>query len=376
MSGTVHAPTPQQYGAADPIYNAIVYVPNGKPDAFPSGASCDKCGTVASGEPLVTALSGADGTFTLENVPVGADVPLVIQVGRWRRQVTISNVARCTDTKLDEELTRLPRNKSEGDIPLMAIATSVYDPTECIMRKIGIDAEEFTVPSESGRVHIYRGSGATLTGATPPESMALWATPANLARYDLVAFPCQTTGGPDPTGRGNIKTYADSGGRVYVTDLSQDIIKTGPAPWPSTATWNESVTFSNPATIDTSFPKGAALADWLEAIGATTKKGQIPLENTYARLTSAVAPAQRWVYSTTTTQTYSFNTPVGADAASQCGRVVYSSFHIAHGAGASFPSECTSAPLTPQEKILEFLLFDLAACVQTDDTPPAPPPVK
>ena len=122
-------------------------------------------------------------------------------------------------------------------------------------------------------------------------------------------------------------------------------------------------------------PKGQALADWLQAIGATTTKGSINLTNTFARLSSVVAPAQSWVTSASTTQTYSFNTPVGSPPADQCGRVVYSSFHIATGAGASFPSECTATPLTAQEKILEFLLFDLAACVQTDDTPPAPPPV-
>ena len=375
ISGTVISPTPATYGKADPIYNAIVYVPNGKPEAFPAGASCDKCGTVASGEPLVATITKADGTFLLENVPVGQDIPLVIQVGRWRRQVTIPSIAQCTDTPIESELTRLPRNKSEGDIPLMAIATSPYDPTECIMRKIGIADEEFTTPSGTGRVHIYKGAGATLQNATPPASTTLWASAASLAKYDLVAFPCQTSGGPDATGRSNIKTYADAGGRVYVTDLSQDIIKSGAAPWPTTANWNPSGSYSNPASIDTTFPKGAALADWLETIGATTKKGEVTLQDTFARLTSVVAPAQRWVYSSTTTQTYSFNTPVGADAANQCGRVVYSSFHIASGAGASFPSECTTAPLTPQEKILEFLLFDLAACVQTDDTPPAPPPV-
>lgn len=351
-------------------------MPNGTPQAFTPGATCDRCGSVPSGEPLVTALSGADGKFVIENVPVGTDIPLVIQVGRWRRQVRIPNVEACKDNPLGGELTRLPRSKAEGDIPLMAIATSPYDPTECIMRKIGIADEEFTVPSATGRVHIYKGAGATLAGATPPAATTLWADATNLKRYDLVAFPCQTSGGPDVPGRANIKTYADEGGRVFVTDLSQDIIKSGAAPWPSTANWSVSGAYTNPASIDTTFPKGNALADWLQAIGATTTRGQLNLTATFARLTSAVAPAQRWVYSSSTTQTYSFNTPVGTDAASQCGRVVYSSFHIASGAGASFPSECNNTPLTAQEKVLEFLLFDLAACIQKDDTAPtAPPPV-
>lgn len=40
-----------------------------------------------------------------------------------------------------------------------------------------------------------------------------------------------------------------------------------------------------------------------------------------------------------------------------------------------FPKSCTDEPLSPQEKLLEFLLFDLAACVIRDDATPAPPVV-
>ncbi len=371
LSGTVFAPN-----KLDPLYNVILYVPNGDLQPFPAGVSCDKCGAITSGSPIVTALSGSDGKFTLDNVPAGDDIPIVMQVGRWRRKVVIPHVAQCADNTLDPEQTRLPRNKTEGDIPLIALATSPYDPEECILRKIGIDDAEFTVPTGTGRVHIYKGAGATLAGATPPDSSTLWASVANLTRYDLTMFPCQTQGYPDTTGHANIQKYADTGGRVFVTDLHLDIIESAPAPWPGTATWNASGFFTNPALIDTTFPKGKALADWLQANGDTTTKGQLTLQATYHRFGAANAPAQRWLYSSTDTQTYSFNTPVAAAAADQCGRVVYSSFHIANDSGNSFPSECTPDKLTPQEKVLEFLLFDLAACIQKDDVAPAPPPVK
>jgi hypothetical protein len=376
LTGRVVAPTPPQYGKPDPIYNAILYVPNAELAPFPEGVSCDKCGAVTSGEPIVTALTQADGTFTLEDVPAGADIPLVIQVGRWRRKVVIPTVKACESLALTAEQTRLPRNQSEGDIPKIAIATSIYDPTECILRKIGIDVAEFTGPAGTGRVHLYKGSGASLNVPTPSvPSSQLWSTPASLLPYDLVAFPCQTGGRPDTGGKANIQQYADTGGRVFVTDLSEDIIQNGPAGWPETAAWGGTGAFANPAKVDTSFPKGAALADWLAAIGATPTRGQFNLQNTYYRLSQANAPAQRWVYSDASTQTYSFNTPVSAPAADQCGRVVYSSFHIASGGGTYFPDECSTAPLTTQEKVLEFLLFDLAACIQKDDVTPIPPPV-
>ena len=165
--------------------------------------------------------------------------------------------------------------------------------------------------------------------------------------------------------------------RAFVTDLSQDVVSKGPADWQATATFGGGGIYKNPAHVDESFPKGKALADWLLASGATTTRGELDLEDTYTRFTKVNPPAQRFVYSASSPQTYAFNTPVSANEADQCGRVVLSSFHVAAanaGKTGTFPASCDSAPLTAQEKVLEFLLFDLAACVQKDDTPPTPPP--
>ena len=56
-----------------------------------------------------------------------------------------------------------------------------------------------------------------------------------------------------------------------------------------------------------------------------------------------------------------------------CGRVLYSAFHVAgiSGAGSKiFPSYCSTGPLTAQEKVLEFMIFDLSACVSVGAPPP------
>jgi hypothetical protein len=375
VSGTVFAPTPAQFGKADPIYNAIVYVPNADLAPFPKGVTCDKCGAVTSGDPIAVALSGADGTFKLDNVPVGDNIPLVIQVGRWRRKVTIANVPQCTNTPLDAETTRLPRTSAEGDIPLMGIVTSFYDPTQCIMRKIGVADSEFTAPDGPGRIHLYQGAGMSLKGATIPSGDTLWGnatTPSKLKDYDIVAAPCLSHPS-EMTGRTNIQDYANSGGRVYITDLSNDIMSTGPAPWPSVATWTSGYIGNTTATIDQTFPKGQALASWLQTIGATTTKGSVALQDVYYRFTATTQ--QRWAYDPTNPIIFSMNTPVDKAAADQCGRAIYASFHVATPLSGTFPDSCPTVPLTAQERILEFMLFDLASCVTKDDTAPTPPSV-
>jgi hypothetical protein len=376
LSGTVYAPTPTQFGKADPIYNAIVYVPNADLKPFPKGVSCDKCGAVTSGSPIAVALSGSDGKFKITNVPTGDNVPLVFQVGRWRRKVVVPHVAECQDTPLDAESTRLPRDHTEGDIPLMAITTSYYDPTQCIMRKIGVADSEFTAPTGTGRIHLYQGGGMNLKNATLPQGNTLWGdatNPSKLKDYDIVALPCLSHPS-DMTGRTNIVDYTSSGGRVYITDLSVDVMSAGPAPWPSVASWTSGFIGTTTGTVDQTFPKGQALADWLQAIGATTSKGVIALDEVYSRFTATTQ--QRWLYNPTNPLIFSYNTPLGADAGDQCGRAIYASFHVATPTSGTFPDSCDTQPLTPQEKVLEFMLFDLAACVQTDGSVPQPPPIK
>lgn len=103
--------------------------------------------------------------------------------------------------------------------------------------------------------------------------------------------------------------------------------------------------------------------------------GSLSLSETYSRVGAIRAPGQRWLYSGSNTQSYTFNTPTAAQEKDQCGRVYYSSFHIGSGRSSTgtFPGACKSTPLTPQERVLEFMLFDLASCVQSDKKPPVVP---
>ncbi len=378
LSGTVFAPTKVN---PDPLYNAIVYVPNSAVAPFPSGISCDKCGALTSGSPITSTLTGPDGKFTLKGVPVGANIPLVIQIGRWRRQVTIQNVPQCTDTPVPAELTRMPRNKSEGDIPQFAFSTGDADALECVLRKIGVDDAEFTLPSGNGRVHLFEENGATMPGI--PKASTLWGDVNTLSKYDIVVLDCE--GGQNdkpPAAQQNMIAYAGKGGRVFASHFSY-VWLYNDAPFSGTAMWApQGSRPNNPLTgvIDTSFPKGKAFEQWLGIVKALSAPGQINIFVPRNDAVAAVAPSQRWIYSTqpATLQHYTFNTPVGVPDDKQCGRVVFSDFHVTGSGGMSsghtFPAECDNGPLSPQEKVIEFMLFDLSSCVQKDTDPPMPPP--
>src|SRR5262249_4085510 len=81
-------------------------------------------------------------------------------------------------------------------------------------------------------------------------------------------------------------------------------------------------------------------------------------------------------------QDFTFDTPIGADAGSQCGRIAYSDMHVGAASndyGGGFgpqitPSGCTMQDLSPQEKALEFIFFDLSSCVTPNNTVQQPPP--
>jgi len=405
VTGTVFAPTPARFGMADPLYNALVYVPNRPLAPFPPGVACDLCGTPVSGSPLVTTLTGPDGKFTLKNVPAGDNIPLVIQIGRWRREVTIPKVTACTSVALPAEQTRLPRNQKEGNIPQMAIATGIYDAFECVLRKIGIDEAEFTPPTGPGRVHVYRYEGARLMQPVPPGGQlvgnAAGANMGALAKYDMVLLPCDDDSMKLPGELRMLHDYTSKGGRLFLTDFSYSWLKDAQAGgiFEGRATWLpdvEHIGDDYTAIVDQSFPKGQAFAEWLRVVGASTMLGQLPIHDPYngaAYFDGVVAPTQRWLHTeaptTKTVQHFTFNTPVGAAADKQCGRVVFSTFHVAEEDtnplaifDRLFPRDCSNRPMTPQEKALEFMLFDASACVQPDTErprvfeppPPAPPP--
>lgn len=335
---------------------------------------------------MVSALTDARGEFVLEDVPSDAAVPLVVDIGRFRRTATIS-IAPCVETRIADEAVRLPRSSAEGDLPFIAVTTGASDALECLLRNIGIDDREFTGgDDETGRVHIYRGKGGGgLPNRPIPFASDLWNDPARLQRYDIVALSCEGSeanenkGGDEPAARGAIRAYANSGGQVFATHFQYTWLKGSPgADFRDLATWDPSEDIGDEYAIDTGFPKGRAFADWLLASGASTSIGRIRLDNVAFSIgTIKEPPAQGWIRKPETGRAryFSFNTPVGAAREAQCGRTVFADLHAFGLGGSDFPTGCLAprTSLSAQQLALEFLLFDAFACVDDDREAPVPP---
>jgi hypothetical protein len=373
-----------------PLYNVIVYVPNAPLDPITDGVTCDKCGNI-SGSPIATTLTDVKGQFVLNNVPVGSDIPLVVQIGKWRRELKVPTVPRCAVTPIaDTNLTRLPRNQMEGHIPKMALTTGGLDPLECLLRKIGIEDSEFTPEAGQGRVNYYagyKGTAAyapTLNGGMPFSNVQpFWNTVDSLKRYDLVLMACDGEENPQDksqAARDAVKAYSELGGRLFMSHWNNFWLEHGAAPLPTVATWNHQPDLANPFTalLDTTFPKGMAFADWLLNVKGSMVRGQLVIREAQHTIDAVNANlAQRWIYGDTpqSVQYLTLNTPVTAKPEDQCGRIVLSDIHVSSGdtVNTPFPNGCMTKDLSPQELALEFMLFDLASCVKPDDQPPEPP---
>jgi len=388
ISGTVFAPN-----GTLPLYGIQVYVPLGDPGPVPDTLACDRCSSSLPGGAVAQATSGEDGTFRLENVPVGADIPLIITSGKWRRQITIPNVAQCTDTPLAAAETRLPKNKSEGNIPKIAVTTGDADSLECLVRKLGIDDAEITNGTGAGRIHFYRGDGvgSFASGGTISQAVPLWSDVNALKNYDIVFLSCegsqqnQNNSLKTQAMLDNMKAYADAGGRVFASHWHniwiggnfQSNPSLAPAVWKDIATWRASDgNPGNPIAIDEAAnPKGPAFANWMVNVMGSTTRGDIELQNNTGRATSVTldpTKAEMWVktkQTPSTPQMFQFTTPNEVAADQRCGKVVFTDMHVTgtSNVGNPFPNSCpggaTNMTLTPQEKALAFMFFDIASCV-------------
>jgi hypothetical protein len=408
LIGTVTDPA-----GARPISNAVVYVPNAPLAPLATGASCDRCDAPHSGAPLRITSTDAAGRFELDNVPFGDNIPVVVQIGKWRRTTVIASIPVCSETRLD---VRLPKNRAEGDIPRIAIATGAADPLPCLLRKMGIDDSEVGASGSDARIHLYQGggydeadggashaaSGSIANGPKLPSAESLWNDPTALMRYDAVLLACEGAPNDDaqhksPAAKQALYDYAKAGGRVLATHFHDTFFSGSPDPAPrGVAAWSDRTgpaagdprTTSVDADLATTFPKAAALSAALAKEGALTAGGKLTLFDARHDVDGVDAGALAWIQAANpgfpaapAIQHLTFVAPIGATDAQACGRVAFTNVHfgpsqepgLTDDAQKPFPASCSTTVLSSQQKALERILFDLVSCALDDGAKPVVP---
>jgi hypothetical protein len=421
ITGTVFAPN-----GTLPLFGINVYVPNSDPGPLKAGVQCGACADGLPGNPIVQAVTDEAGKFTLQSIPDGDNIPLVITTGKWRRQIKISKVGACSTQTIPVVDTTLPKSQDDKttnttslDMPQIAISTGSADSLECLVRRLGIADKEITTDKEPGKVHLFSdldaggGTGTiafetTFAGGSRAfsNSKTLWGTTATdagkLGNYDIVILSCEgaqhvETKSQDAMNR--LKAYADIGGRVFLSHWHNIWIEgstTGngangskPAVWPALATWsNNGDTLANGTndTIDEQHnAKGPSFATWMQNVNVTTPptpRDTIPLQDKTGKSTAISVDnnnVEQWVYlqkdaTTRVTQNFQFSTPNEKPLENRCGKVVFSDMHVSGGPAAvdpndnktiyPYPKSCgTATDLSPQEKALAFMFFDISSCV-------------
>jgi hypothetical protein len=390
ISGTVLDPA-----GNNPLYDVAVYVPiqplEALPRGVPQGGDACSCGALYKSGAITTAQTDVNGTFTLKDAPVGSQVPLVLQIGKWRRLVHI-NVTACQDNPQPMGSLTLPGSVTAGNtddnIPDIAVSTGYADTLECLLHRIGVaDSEYVAGNSMSGHIHLFAGGTGTskptpaskgaqevpATPGAPPSDMALWDSQADLMPYDITLLSCE--GGETYDAQpANLEAYLNAGGRVFASHfhyswfsgpISSGQSYTAPMDWGSNlATWGAAPTTNyGPigGAVDQTlnlnampFPKGQALEQWLTLVGGLVpaggwkgvNAGDVPIFTPrYNALVSANhKPSQPWITADGSgtggmageTMYFSFDTPVnlnppmGPDqtGVNYCGRAVFSDLHV------------------------------------------------
>lgn len=387
ISGSVLAPN-----AVDPIANAFAYVPIST-GQFTPGVACDLCGMPVDGAGA-SATTDASGHFMLDisMLPPTSQVSFTVNKGRFRRN-TMVTIQACMDNNIGAPHTVLPGKPGPGDdIPKIAVTTGVKDQLDVVLAAMGLDQNQGfdcfeNRKSTTGTLMSPCGNRLGAMGGSAPQLTDLLKNPTMLAQYNILFISCARgkfatlAAGDQQTISTNLHDWAAKGGRVFATDNAYDYIAQA---FPMDAMFmggNTTVDVANvgvgnvqnPATY-TGKVNDTVMAQWLTAVSAL-KSGSntmqltgyltqwsvvqsVPMSTvdevdaTDAQVQPGGGAAMTGIYPQTIK--FDVNSPNSTQA---CGRAIFSSYHTV---GATMSIDATQ--LTPQERILEYLMFEAGAC--------------
>jgi hypothetical protein len=385
ITGAVKAPN-----GVDPIAAAFVYVP-ASTGTFPDGVSCDLCDMPIDGA-SAQAITNPDGTFTLDlgNLTPASTLPFTVAKGRFRRASASVPITPCQENPIGAPFTVLPGKTAPGDdIPKIAVATGNKDELDAVLYAMGLDMQvgfDCFEGRKSATSSLTSPCGMR-TGLMPIET--LLSNETMLEKYNLVFLACapgKFAALPAATQMqivSNLQTWTGKGGRLFATDNSYDYMAQAFPAALGFANGNTTVDAANvgvggstttPTTYNGQVNDTTMLA-WMVAVSAIPS-GQnslmlsgylskwsvmqsVPMgtvdevDATNAVITMGTTNSAPGLYP----QTVKFDvTPAGGTAA--CGRAIYTSYH-------TLPATMMvdSTQLAPQERILEYLMFEAGACV-------------
>ena len=351
VSGTVTAPE-----GSIPVAGALVYLTTTPPEPIPDHVFCDTCIDLPKGTPF--AYTAPDGGFQVGALAEG-HWTLVIEKGPFRRVLTLDVTA--AGVELPGKATRLPgaSDPATGDhVPRMVVVADSYDEIENTLAKLGLGVADSWGELEPGSesfdlVDFY-------------DAEAFFSSWANLQQYHIIFMPCDSdwfsTALESPEVKDTLRKYVQMGGRLYVTDWSYDILK---ALFPQPITWLFDDGSEGSAQLSSSYDAPAQIIDpglynWLAAQNLTAfdlEASWTIIEDvhpyTAPDLDGKMVEMKPHVWlnvahpqhgSRVATVSFQYG----------CGRGLFSGYHTEAGSS-----------LLPQEKVLTYILLQVAVCTET-----------
>lgn len=387
ITGTVTTPNGE-----DPVPGAIVYVSRTMPAAFTPGVGCDACELPS--DVIAWAQTDITGAFSIPHAyDAGGMGYLVVQRGRFRR-VTPLTFGRCMPATPTATQLRLPGTRADGDIPRILVANNVLDDIGRVLTRIGItDFEMLDGCRPTTALTPTTAQSYNVTGTSCPLGSVL-ADATRLAQYNIVFVPCGALGfnysyqvlGSAQNSRipTNVATWMERGGRLYVSDTAYGLLERSFPEAISFATGN--MDGRDPANVGAGgssaspavyagHPQDDQLTVWLRGRNALAADGTVSLTgfiSPWVAIDSVPPATKNWI----SADVQWFSGPMGSStrvtmpnkpltitanylgtSGRGCGRAVYTSYHV------DTRSVTMGAPLSPQERVLEWLLLELGACI-------------
>ena len=360
LSGVALAPN-----GTDPISQAEIAVFDHQPVPLPTGVYCTTCNSTVTDTPLAVITSGTNGAFSLslDDVPRSATLYVTFRKAMFRRILVNQAITACADNPLTAAQSSLPGTSAQGDLPRIAVSSGASDHLEKVLNAMGVT-----------QFDCVKGSTSSHDTCTSPTTLGqLLTDPTTMNEYAMIFIACQPADAFEPHTPGattqNLASWAGDGGKLVVTDDSYDFVE---------QTWPDAIRFegSVPAMgvpqvwnvgevgIPTSSLTGTVtdgnLASWLGlfpgAINANNQVDLVGFLSDWGVQATVAASTTSIVHGVAAWDGGSGDVPLTSEfQVNNCGRVIYSSYHTSNSG--------TAGTLLPQERILEYLMFEVGSCV-------------